>query len=122
MTYVTLSLAGWGGWRLASNLIGELGKQQVFIFAALQPCLFGCVWVLEVIRERRIAQAAQRRLVRSEYQDNVAEAGLEMNEKVVQSDASQGFEEMKAKKWPLICWFGLLLIERALSALNTSMH
>uniref|UniRef100_A0A0B7KGH8 Uncharacterized protein n=3 Tax=Bionectria ochroleuca TaxID=29856 RepID=A0A0B7KGH8_BIOOC len=122
ITYVTLSLAGWGGWRLANNLIGELGKQQVFIFAALQPCLFGCVWVLEVIRERRVAQAAQRRLVRSEYQDNVAEAGLEMNEKVVQSDASQGFEEMKAKKWPLICWFGLLLIERALSALNTSMH
>ncbi|VUC29419.1 unnamed protein product [Clonostachys rosea] len=117
ITYLTLSLAGWGGSKLINETIGELGKKQVMIFAVLQPCLLGCLWVLEVIRDWRVVRAAQQRLVRSEYQDNATEAAWEINEDVVHNDVSQGFKELKAKKWSVICWFSLLLVPEVLMVL-----
>ncbi|CAH0034065.1 unnamed protein product [Clonostachys rhizophaga] len=117
ITYLTLSLAGWGCGKLIIEITGQPDNQQVLIFAVIQTCLLGCVWVLDVIRERRVAQASRRTLVRSEYQDNAAEAAWEINEGVVHTDASQGLEELKAKKWPIICWYSLLLIPQMLTLL-----
>ncbi|CAH0046729.1 unnamed protein product, partial [Clonostachys solani] len=117
MTYLILSLAAWGSGKLTIERIGDLNKRQVMVFAVLQPCLLVFVWVLEVVRERRVARAAQRTLVRAEYQDNAAEAAWETNEGVANTDANQGFEELKAKKWAIICWFSLFLIPQVLVAL-----
>ncbi|CAG9988849.1 unnamed protein product [Clonostachys byssicola] len=121
ITYLTLSLAGWGAGKLTIEIIGQPDDQKVFVFAVLQTCLLGCVWVLEVIRGRRVARAARRTLVRSEYQESAAEAAWEINEDVVHTDASHGSEELKEKKWSLICWFGILLIPQVLAYLFVSI-